>query len=372
MSTVVAHAEPGIQDAIHARVDDQRPDARPSKPLSDPVEAAPAHPASHTPDLRGYVYLGIMILVGSTTSPLAKLAVSQLPVGLVPLLRFSCAGLCLLPFIGGLGPLKELVRHDWRRMAVVAALCVPVNQGFFLNAARLGTNSHVGLFYATVPLVVWVLAWRLGHERLDLSRLGGILASIGGVVVIGLGNLLGGESASAAQTHAVMLSDFLLIGAVISWGSYVALSRPLVLRHGAMPVLAGTFLFGFFLQIPVSLATVTQWPSMLRLATPSAWVSLVILAALITPLNLALQNLSLRRLDASQVATFSNVAPVLTVVWGVCFFHEALSPALVVGGLLTLGGVIWTSRPAPAARTASPAVAAAPMAVEGPAACPID
>jgi drug/metabolite transporter (DMT)-like permease len=104
---------------------------------------------------------------------------------------------------------------------------------------------------------------------------------------------------------------------------------------------------------------------MLRLATPSAWISLVVLAGLITPLNLALQNLSLRRLDASQVATFSNVAPVLTVVWGVWFFHEALSPALVVGGLLTLGGVIWTSRPAPASRRAQ-------VAVEGPAACPID
>ena len=58
---------------------------------------------------------------------------------------------------------------------------------------------------------------------------------------------------------------------------------------------------------------------------PGAWISLAILALLITPLNLALQNLSLRRLDASQVATFSNVAPVLTVVWGVWFFHESLA-----------------------------------------------
>ncbi|MDR3619478.1 MAG: DMT family transporter [Paludisphaera borealis] len=319
--------------------------------------------------MRGYIYLGIMILVGSATSPLAKLVVSQLPVGLVPLLRFGFAGLCLIPFIGGVGPLKALVRHDWRRLAVVAAFCVPINQWFFLNAARLGTNAHVGLFYAMVPLVVWVLAWRLGHERLDLSRLGGILVSISGVVVIGVGNLLGGESSSPEQTRAVMLSDLLLIGAVISWGAYVALSRPLVLRHGAMPVLAGTFLFGFFLQIPIALATATQWPSMLKLATPSAWISLIVLAGFFTPLNLALQNLSLRRLDASQVATFSNVAPVLTVVWGVWLFHEALSPALVVGGLLTLGGVIWTSRPAPAA---SRAAARTSLAGEAPAACPID
>jgi drug/metabolite transporter (DMT)-like permease len=136
-----------------------------------------------------------------------------------------------------------------------------------------------------------------------------------------------------------------------------------------LPVLAGTFVFGFLLQIPVSLATAAQWPSMLKLATPSAWISLVVLAGLITPLNLALQNLSLRRLDASQVATFSNVAPVLTVVWGVLFFHEILSPALLFGGLLTLGGVIWTSRPAPRPQPA--AVHASPTD-EGAPACPTD
>jgi len=365
MSTLVAQAEPGFPDASLANLDGRRRAAQPSKALSGPVAA----PIAHAPDLRGYAYLAAMILLGSTTSPLAKLVVSQLPVGLVPLLRFGFAGLCLVPFCGGVGPLRELIRQDWRRLAVVAACCVPINQWFFLNAARLGTNAHVGLFYATVPLVVWVLAWRLGHERLDLGRLGGILVSIAGVVVIGVGNVLGGESASPEQTRAVMLSDMLLIGAVISWGAYVALSRPLVLRHGAMPVLAGTFIFGFVLQIPIALASAAQWPTMLKLATPSAWISLIVLAGFITPLNLGLQNLSLRRLDASQVATFSNVAPVLTVVWGVLFFHEALSPALAVGGLLTLGGVLWTSRPAPRPK---PAVVQTSPSGEGAAACPTD
>jgi drug/metabolite transporter (DMT)-like permease len=96
---------------------------------------------------------------------------------------------------------------------------------------------------------------------------------------------------------------------------------------------------------------------MLARASSSAWTSLAILAVLITPLNLALQNLSLRRLDASQVATFSNAAPVLTVVWGVWFFHEILTPSLVIGGLLTLGGIFWTNlparRPAPGHRDAA-------------------
>ncbi len=286
-----------------------------------------------------------MVLFGSTTSPFAMVAVRELPVGILPLLRFGFAGLCLIPFLTDRAALRRLLREDPLRLLLVAAFCVPINQSFFLNATRFGPNSHVGLFYAVCPLVVWVLAWLLGHEALDLRRLWGVLASIAGVAVIGLGNLWGGSSASPAETRSIMLADLLLIGAVISWGAYLTLSKPLVVRHGALPVLAGTFLLGCLLELPIALVTLPGWLPMIGRASSAAWTSLAILALLVTPLNLALQNLSLRRLDASQVATFSNAAPVLTVVWGVWFFHEALSPALLLGGLLTLGGVIWTSRP---------------------------
>ena len=66
---------------------------------------------------------------------------------------------------------------------------------------------------------------------------------------------------------------------------------------------------------------------------------------MVTVLGLAFQNLALRRLDASQVATFGNAAPVLTVVWGVWLFDEPITPPLVLGGILTLGGILWTGRP---------------------------
>lgn len=302
-------------------------------------------PEAPRPDLRGYAYLCLMVLLGSTTSPLAKVAVSELPVGLLPLLRFGFASICLIPFLSDRAAVGRLLRQDGPRLALVALLCVPINQGFFLNAARLGPNSHVGLFYAVCPLIVWVLAWVLGHERLDLTRLSGVLASIAGVTIIGLGNLWWGDGGSAAEARSVLLADLLLVGAVLSWGGYLTLSKPLIQRHGALPVLAGTFLVGCAFEVPIALATLPGWLPMIGTASTSAWISLAILALFITPVNLALQNLSLRRLDASQVATFSNVAPILTVVWGIWFFHERLTFALVVGGLLTLGGIAWTSRP---------------------------
>ena len=52
----------------------------------------------------------------------------------------------------------------------------------------------------------------------------------------------------------------------------------------------------------------------------------------ITPLGQVFQNVSLKRLEASEVATFSNGSPVLTLVWGVWFFEEAVTLALTIGG----------------------------------------
>ncbi len=66
----------------------------------------------HRPDLRGYIYLSLMVLFGSTTSPFAMLAVRELPVGILPLLRFSFATLCLIPFLSDRGALWRLLRED--------------------------------------------------------------------------------------------------------------------------------------------------------------------------------------------------------------------------------------------------------------------
>jgi drug/metabolite transporter (DMT)-like permease len=217
---------------------------------------------------------------------------------------------------------------------------VPINQTFFLYGAQLVPTAHVGLIYAACPLVVLVLASILGEERPDLGRMVGVVLSVLGVVVIALDNVRQGGSAG----RSLLQGDLLTVGAVTTWGAYLTVSKRLIARHGALPALAGTFLVGAALDLPLALATLPGSPPHLD-ASAAAWCGLAYLTLVVTVFGLACQNQALRRLEASQVATVGNAAPLLTVIWGVWLFHEAVTPALILGGTLTLGGILWTSRP---------------------------
>jgi drug/metabolite transporter (DMT)-like permease len=293
-------------------------------------------------DLGAFVTLALMVLIGSSTATAAKFAVRELPVGLLPVVRFGCAGLCLVPLLWRSGSLRRMIREDGVWLLAASALCVPINQNFFLNATKLTATSHVALIYAACPLVVLALAVAMRQERLTFDRLLGILATVAGVAVIGLGSFWN-DSVTARDE---LRGDLLTVGAVASWGAYMTVSKRLITRHGALPALAATFLLGAVLDLPIAwLSVPSGFHLNLASASPSAWRAVVYLVLVSTLMVQSLQNQALLRLDASQVATFNNISPYLTVIWGVWLFDEPVQPALVFGAVLTLAGIILSNRP---------------------------
>jgi len=340
-----------LQNTIQTRLGQVEQRGVPFVQSMEQGKAEPVTSPTKTLGLDAYLYVAMMVLLGSTTAGAAKILTREWPVTLLPVVRYTLSALCLLPFIQWRsGVVGRMIRNDWPLLLLAAALCVPINQAFFLSASRLGPTAHVGIFYATTPLVVLVTAWLTRMERVDLGRLGGVLASVVGIALVGLGSLLDSQSQSAGDGRAVVLADALLIGAVISWGLYVAASKPLVQRHGAIATLAATFLIGGWMCVPMALATRQSWPPLSSFSSLS-WLTLLFLAVFATPVSQACQNLAMKRMDASQVANFSNLSPLLTVIWGVVFVAENLSSLFVIGGLLTLGGIVWTGWPRPEAAT---------------------
>jgi drug/metabolite transporter (DMT)-like permease len=174
---------------------------------------------------------------------------------------------------------------------------------------------------------------------MEPARLFGVTLSVAGVMVLAAGNV----ARPTADSKVVFEGDLLLVGAVLSWGGYLTLLKPLIRRYGSLNTLAGTFLMGFLLQLPIALAATRDWHRVSS-APASAWWALAYLAIVATGIGLACQNLALHRLDASYVATVGNMSPMLTILWGVIFLREAATPWLLAGAILTVAGVALTTR----------------------------
>lgn len=303
--------------------------------------AGPVARPGREPEAGAWVFLVLMVLIGSTTATSAKFAVRELPVGLLAITRFGVAALCLLPFVDR-AAIARMAREDGLRLLAASACCVPINQAFFLSGTQRAPTTHVGIIYATCPLVVLLLAAALGQERITWRRLVGAIVTVAGAGVLALGNLTGAGAESDSGAH--LKGDGLLVGAVLAWGVYLTLNRPLVRRHGSLVTLTGTFLVGSVLAIPLAAWSLALESPALGAASRTAWAGLAYLALVVTVVGLACQNQALRRLEASQVATVGNAAPVLTVLWGALLFGEALTPSLIAGGALVLGGILWTNR----------------------------
>ncbi len=318
---------------------------------SDSSRYAPPFSATPKPSASAPVSLLLMVLLTSTTAPSARMAVQEMPIAVLPLIRFGSAGLCLLPAVlwRGRRGLTRLFIEDWPRLLIAASLCIPINQALFLNGAKLAPTMHVGLLYAACPLVVLIVAILIGQENLTRPRLMGILLTVLGVAGIALGAAWEGALVAEGAdpdpdvVRRTLLGDAAIVGAVLSWGMYMALSRPLILKHGALTTLAGVFLTGSLLQVPLGLMA-TDVGSRLAQASTTSWLALTYLSLIVTVLGLWFQNRALQRYEASLVAAVGNVAPLLTVLWSIWLFDERLTTAFVLGALLILVGVGWARR----------------------------
>ncbi len=142
---------------------------------------------------------------------------------------------------------------------------------------------------------------------------------------------------------------------MLAWGTYLTVSRPLITRHGAFPALVATFLLGSLLQLPITLVTLPAWRPLGEVPMVAWWCLLYLMLA-VGVVALSCQNIAMSRFEASQLASIGNLAPMLAVLWGVLIHRETVGPTLILGGALTLGGVLWaaSSRPSTAVGQSRP------------------
>lgn len=201
---------------------------------------------------------------------------------------------------------------------------------FFFVSLRYLTAGLATIVLYTYPAIVFALAVAFLGESVSAVKLVALVGVLAGVALIVDANAAGADPVGVG----------LAVGAAGCYALYTAGSRKLVAdirpRSLMLGVLIGTTvsMFGYGLLSG-------------RLGLPTGadeWGLVLGLTAIGTVAPLLLFYEGVARLEASRVGVISTAEPLVTVTLGAVLLGEPVTPTLVAGGLLVLGGVLLVQR----------------------------
>jgi drug/metabolite transporter (DMT)-like permease len=284
-----------------------------------------------------YLLLTLQQLIGSSTHLVAKRVVSQLSPELSLFWRSLIAALSSMAWLlyenHRTALLHQLRLRQVVLLLVLGLLAVPLNQWCFLAGVRLSTPANASLMYALTPVWTLLLSSALHQERLTALKLTGVLLAVGGVVLV-----LWEEA--PLPSSSTTLGNWLLLLASWAWALYTVLSQRVAMQLGALKTTALSMVLGWMLYLPLWAALGAELG--LELLSPSLVLELLYMGVVTSGIGYLLWVAVLQRLEASKVAVFATLQPVLTTLAAIPLFGFVPSFPFLLGGTAILAGMLLT------------------------------
>lgn len=292
--------------------------------------------------------LAVMFLqqiFGALTFPFARSGLAHIEPFTFAFYRFLLAAVVLLTVVRLRRYAVPITKRDALRIAGLGALVIFLNQVTYLWGQSLTGAGHGALLFATTPIWIFVLAMVHLRERPPLRRGIGILMALGGVVLI---MSVGVETFGRES----LWGDLIIWVSVLAWAYYAILGKPLATKYGATRVTAYALASGTVLYLPFGLWRAVQMDY--ADVPTSAWISVAYVGLGTSVGSYILWYWLLKHMEASRVAVFHNVQPVIAVVAAHIFLDEPAGPTFLLGAVIVIAGVMVTELGRPAVARAGP------------------
>jgi len=259
---------------------------------------------------------------------------------LVAFLRFALAG-GLLWVVWRLRAGRERAsREELKRLALLGLVTPTLYFTLETQGIARTSASEASIIIAAIPIFVAALSALVLGERTSRLQWAGVALSFLGVV--GLMHFGGGAGGGR------LAGDLLVLAAAFAAAVYSLMARRLLMTRSALFVTTFQNLFGALFLLPLALVEMAL--NGVRAPTATAVGAVLYLTLLCSIAAYLLLNYAFRFLEASRVAVFINLTPVVAVVGAYLVLGERLTAAQVAAAVVVILGVWVTNsgRPAPA------------------------
>ena len=275
----------------------------------------------------------ITILIWGTTFISTKVLLTALSPIEILFLRFVIGYLALWLAAPRRLVLTERKQEGW---FAAAGLCgVALYYGFENLALSMTQASNVGVIISIAPFfTVLFSAVFMKQKRPGPRFFLGFLTAMAGILLISFNQ-------QAVEIHP--LGDGLAVIAAMIWAMYCLISRKISeLGYNVLLTTRRTFFYGLVLMLPL---VMTQFSADFQiLSEPFVLLNLVFLGLGASALCFVTWNYAVGILGSVKTSVTIYIVPVITAVASAWVLHEPLTPRVILGLGLTLGGLLLSQK----------------------------
>jgi drug/metabolite transporter (DMT)-like permease len=291
----------------------------------------------------GYVILALSVVIVSSASILIRFAQADGVASLaIAAWRMTLAALALSLVVslnaGARRQVAECSHKDYA-LALAAGVFLAAHFASWIASLRYTSVASSTALVTTNPVWIALASWLLFKEKLGRWLIIGIVAAVGGSLLIFLSDLSHGAGTGAADSRPLLGNSLALIGSLTVCG-YLLIGRRL---RRSMALLPYVFLVYSAAAATLLLAAIFSGTNLAGHTYP-AWACLLGLALGPQLLGHSGINWSLKHIPATFIAIAILGEPVSAALMAWGWFGEGFAPLQLAGFALLLAGIYLASR----------------------------
>jgi drug/metabolite transporter (DMT)-like permease len=253
-------------------------------------------------------------------------------------LRFAIASSVLLVFTYGKEKSLPLPKKDQIIPLLLLGMTGIFSYNvFFFKGLKTVHAGRAALIIANNPVLIALFASWLFKEKLTLTRLGGIIISVTGAVVV----ISKGDPTQVFSGN-LGLGELYIFCCVMSWVAYSLLGKTILV--GLSPLVSVSYSCAVgtaCLFVPACFEGMLQD---FFYYSKMEWLSLLYLGIFGTVLGFVWYYEGIKAIGPMKASQFINFVPISAIVLAFLILGEPVTPSLLVGTILVCSGVYLTNR----------------------------
>jgi drug/metabolite transporter (DMT)-like permease len=277
--------------------------------------------------------MAVLQTVAGVCYPIAKYGLEIIDPFTFAFYRYILSSAVLLLIVRSRRYTRPVERSDWWKIIGLGIVIIPFNQTMFLIGQSMTGAGHGAFLFSTTPVWIFLLAVIHLKERATWRRSLGIIVATAGVMTIMWSGL-------AHFGREYFWGDLIIVVSVIAWGYYTVFGKNLVRKYGALRMTAYALAIGSAIYLPFGSYFALRYDY--SQATLGAWGAVVYMSIGLSVLVYVLWYWFLKYLEASRIAVYHNVQPIIASAVAYAFLGESLTTPFILGGAMVIAGVLIT------------------------------